>query len=227
MNRLRVGLAIFALVSGLATTADAGPFSLAGNWSATNDGLNSWLYGRYTSASAPDPTTFVKFSVYDTTWATGMGFWRTPSQIDPNIEKNLTASPLSPCCGLSFAPGEVAFGPYLGPAVARWTAPANGIYDIAAAFETIQSVNDSPNAYVYWGSTQLFNQTATASGISYAGSVNMLAGQTIDFVVWGVNVNNKTTQVDATITPIPEPASMLLLGTGVIAVVRAVRRKRG
>jgi hypothetical protein len=226
MKRLRVGFAIFLLVGALAPVANAAPFNLAADWSLTNDGSNGWLYGMYTTGL--NPLTFVPFSVYDTTLVTGMGFWKTSSNIDPNIEKNMGSTPLSPCCGLTFAPGEVAFGPYLGPAVARWTAPAAGFYDISAAFKTIQTVNSSPNAYVYEGSTLLFSQLTTAGGISYAGTVNMLAGETIDFVVWGNNTNNKTTEVKATISPVPEPASMLLLGTGLVGLAsrRLLRRRR-
>ncbi len=54
--------------------------------------------------------------------------------------------------------------------------------------------------------------------------MTLAAGQTVDFVVFGNNSLNKTTQVDATIVAVPEPATMTLLALSA-SVVFLRRRK--
>ena len=210
-------------------------YDLSADWTAGNNPSGAWTYGAYGSGGSGgtlDPSTFTRFTAESTTLVPGLDIWWFGG--DPNIEKNLTGADIL-AYDIDWVSGQVAFGPQFGPTVARWTAPASGLYDIAVTYMTIQKVNSPPSAYVYVGLTEVFDQALTAvSGAqfgtpaSYAASnVLLAAGQTVDFVVFGDNrLLNKTTEVDATITLVPEPAlaGLLALGGLLLAGRRLPRR---
>ncbi len=221
---------LMAVVAAAALTniARATTYDLANDFSiTTNGGTNPWSYGVYTSGLSP--ASYSPFTNTTTGAFGALDVWSLGGS-DPNLEKNVTNSPNSGCCGITWPANEVAFGPYLGPTVARWTAPATSLYDISATFTPIQTGNSSPNGYVYLDSSQLTNLTLSGTpfvGTNFSDSLVLIhAGQTLDFVVWGGNVNNKTTEVQATINAVPEPSGFLLCGLGAVGLLIAARRRR-
>jgi hypothetical protein len=134
----------------------------------------------------------------------------------------------------------VSFGPYQGPAVAQFTAPAAGLYDISATFQTDQERGNEPDGdgttgYVYVGGIEAFSQTLLDPGNAQFGTaanysvndVTLGAGEKVDFVV-GSNGNGPgayTTQVDATLTELPEPSTYAMMLGGLALLGFCVRRK--
>lgn len=180
--------------------------SLSGAFSQFTESGN---IGTYTGNSAYDPLLYLKDS----------------GSIDPNVIYNSSASTISTGSeygDITFNSHELTFGPFLGPTVARFTAATAGTYDISALFTPVQVANSTPNYYVFINGVV---SSALASS-SYIGSTYLNAGGTIDFVVFGGNSNNKTTQVDATVTAVPEPATWAMSGLATILVTGAVTRRK-
>jgi len=213
---------VFVISFGLATSANA--YDLAGDWSTSTNNPAPWSYGKYDSGL--DPTTFSLLTAYRDLESGSLSEWWMGGDADPNIVKNITSSDLS-AYGIEWHANQVTFGPYMGPTVARWTAPSAGTFQVDAVFATVQEVNSAPNAYVYDGT--ILNDLGLVpvfgvGSVEYHETLTVLAGQTIDFVVWGANRYNKTTEVSASVTNVPEPATLLLLGAGIIGLV-GFRRK--
>ena len=218
-----------AVLLTLAGTARA-QYSLAGNWNSSSDlTSNVWAYGVFTSLLNPGTFTV---GVASNNGSGTLNAWQLTSGTDPNIEKNLTSSPIFGSA-VDWLPGTVSFGPYQGPAVAQFTAPAAGVYDISATFQTDQirgsEESDGTTGYVYVGGTNEFTQELLDPGASQFGTAatfdenfTLSVGEKVDFVVGN---GAFTTRVDATLTELPEPSTYAMLIGGLAVLGICVRRK--
>jgi len=121
--------------------------------------------------------------------------------------------------------------------VAQFIAPTAGTYDITATFTTDQirstsSTTDGTTAYVYVGGVQKFDQALSDPNHAQFGTPETLApiaftltaGEKIDFVVGG---GAYTTEVDATLTELPEPSTFAMMGFAGVMLFCGLRRKSG
>jgi hypothetical protein len=227
-------------------------YGLAQDFSITqNGGSNPWSYGLYGNGFGPytlTPANFQQFNTATTGAFGALNVWGLSSSADsggdPNIEKNVTNSVNNGCCGIYWEPQQVAFGPYLGPTVARFTVPTTGPYTVSAMFQDIQSFaatgNTAPTGYIYEGSSQLAvvpivtgaDSSVASGGLGgfatfSSGPMELTAGTTLDFITYGANANNATTEVIADVILVPEPSSLVALcGLGAAGMVLALRRRR-
>ena len=121
-------------------------------------------------------------------------------------------------------------------AVARFTAPTDGVYDISASFKNSRNDEAAADVSVWFNGSMfdsktisgfgfdsvLLGKTAAASAIwagEYTG-IPLSAGDTLDFVVSSAKTYHQV-GFNAVITP--EPFTMALLGLGGMALLRRRR----
>jgi len=117
----------------------------------------------------------------------GLEVWRTSDDRDPNVTHNGTARPLSGL-GITWAPGQLALHP--GPkgeySVARWTAPADGAYQVAATFTGIAQAATT-DVHVLHNGQPLYDGFINVEGqgneSSCAATLQAQAGDPVDFVI--------------------------------------------
>lgn len=177
--------------------------------------------GRYITL---DPATFSLFTIFDESDAGGIDRWRD-SAIDPNILFNDTDIQVV-ASTITLNPNVVALGPADGPTVVRFAAPANGLYQINATFLPIQQTNAFAQASVFFNNSAIpvFSETADEDGATYSSTLSLLAGNTVDFVVNAPG--SKHTSLEATLTVVPEPATLFVTALGAITLC-LMRRQRG
>jgi hypothetical protein len=231
-----VALGVVSALGATSARADSAPIG------------SDFTYGEY---AAGTPSSFQAFTITSSPlpgleeWSGGSN--QSPGKTDPNVIYNSTANDIytDPQYGnIDFAANSLDLGPWYGPTVVRYTAPVTGSYGIDAQFQTAQLDNTSPTAYVYvdgiqdWSSGQLAAPTGVEGGTvgrlgavsDFSSGLTLTQGETVDFVVWGSNSDNKTTQLSVAISapsvvmaPLPASAGVgfsLLGGVGLLAVLR-------
>ena len=226
---------VFSCLAADNTAHAVAVYSAAGDFSATNNPNGVWSYGWSTTTGSAFNLDAVKATV------SALNVWEgipaSDSFGNPSITFNSTSNPIS-ISGTIWTPSRLAFHPgSTGQnAIVRWTAPTAGLFAIDAVFQgRSQAAGATTDVHVLHDSASLFNGAVlgfgSGSGPSFQGTVVVLAGDTIDFTV-GFGGNGTylfdTTQLDATISAVPEPAKLTILASGAVALLLNVwiRRKR-
>jgi hypothetical protein len=227
-SRFFLILVVLGLMFGMAWQAKAADsYDLTADFSITNGNPNDvWTYGHYTGGL--DETTFVAFNNYETGVLGSLDIWRDTGTDDPNVIKNVGPLDGVLCCNIDFNIGKVTFGPYLGPAVTRFTVPSPGDWMVHATFVGVQSQNSAAQAWIHDGTGFVLVSPSVPDAPDAPADFKQLLtglslGDTIDIVV---GFGSRTVEVSATITkvsridikPGSDPNSINPKSKGVVSV---------
>lgn len=214
---------LFALVA-LASSASAQTYDFAADFSRTTNPNGAWSYGWVTAPGGA-------FNPYGSrTVNGGIESWNDTGEGRSESLAVLWYD-VSNIHGIVMAPNEYALHP--GPdgewSVARFVAPVAGAFRIDALFDLVDA--DSPGSTdvdVWINGTPLGSSSLAGYGSSkaYATTAQLSVGDTVEFVAnYGTDRSffSDSTRLRATLSPVPEPASLAALGLGALALLR--RRK--
>lgn len=231
-----------SVILGLASLVSANTYDLNADFTLASNPNGVWSYGHVqgsTFTAYDDPTPNIAGMSGMDAWVDVKPDIWCPIDYYGNVLKNKNATDvvvpewphgmkwyagkthmMTPVAG--FASGEAT--------MTRFTTPTSGQYDISVDFLKA-SLNPDVAIDVQVlvnGTSVLLQQISNADvDASYdALNVSLLAGQTVDILVIPV-ANSGTndggfiiTQVDATITSVPEPVTLTLLAIGGVAMLR-------
>jgi hypothetical protein len=225
---LTVAIVAVCVFPAAVSRADTTSWDIAGDFSETSNANGVWDYGYYGVGGFHLLPQKVSTSG---TWAQTLGFtgW-VPAEgyTDPGVIRNTSGSSQT-YVGITWAPGQLSLNPS-GSAitVARWAAPAAGTYNISATFTQLQG-SVAQGAEVYIKDVQAFAKLLTGTGdtVTYTAANQVLAAG--DMVIFGApgNGNAQVVALSGTITAVPEPGTIVLLGAGLLGLLAYAWRKRG
>lgn len=182
-------------------------------------GVNGvWSYGYLGGTNG-----FTLFEGY-TSNSNGYGWWRIPNELGTPGIYRYTASGITPGVNagdLVLHPGSKLDDEF---AVLRFTTPTDGLYDLSLAWRA--GDGGVVDVRVFRNSVELFNDLGDNDGGSFSSSAVLLAAsETIDLRIgrYG-DFYNDSTPVEMTITAVPEPSAVSLLGGGFTSLI--FRRRR-
>ena len=219
-------------LAGLLTSAPsvrAQTFSAATDWSSSTNPLGVWSYGSKSGLGQV-------LSLYGSNGPyLALSSWQTSSAL-PAVFKNQTNATVS--YSAVYLPGEISAHPGSRGelSVFRFTAPANGMYAVQSHFYGLDTYGTTSDVTIEENNSSvlfsaLVNGYRAGSDQYYASTLSLAAGDMLDFEVGYGNNNNyffDTTglQVDIQMTTAPEPASAVLIGSGLMAAFGLRRRAR-
>ncbi len=222
---------LFLLVFGIAgANAFALDWDYAADFSPSSNPAGGWTYGW--RGTIPG-TALAEFNLSGNAAGVSgsLDYWQNNTIPFMGCYKNNSGLGFDGGEGTLTPIGEASMHPGNGlNAVARWTAPANGTYFYsfsAAAFGG--NINGISSLHLVVNGVMIDMALANIPytyGPVHNGSVNLLTGDVMDFVVdmEDGNFNHDSTGVRAHISTVPEPATMLALGVGFVALLK--RRKK-
>jgi hypothetical protein len=214
--------------------ASAQSWDLNTDFSTVSNPNGAWRYGSTTSLGG-----FSSYSdnvAVNTAYANG-GFsnidgWSNGGSGFPFVAKNNSSNIVTSVFQGDWKPGQIVIAPGAGSvfSVARWVSPvtASNVL-LLAKFRRIEGSSSVSSFYVLKNGVTLSSGTVfgfNTTGL-YDAPISVTTGDVIDFIVGDGNDGTATTdgmEVNATVTVVPEPATMIALSAGILALVK--RRKR-
>ncbi len=210
-------LCIFTLLFSYAT-AYAVPVADSVSEFSSVQGQDDWYYGYYTTPG--DYTTFTPMSLFD---STGWTEW---------WEESSTQPPWTLLWDTGGHPGSSHW------AVRRWVSETTGTVTISGLLQDNDpGVSGGVVGRILVDGVEVFSQVVDAypgstygpPSVNYSITVPVSLGAYVDFAIdangyEGYDNTTFTATIDAAVTPVPEPATLLLLGSGLAGV--AVLRRR-
>lgn len=190
-------------------------FTSAFNLSSNPNGV--WTYGYTTSVAGT-------FNVYtNSTTSGGVSIWYTPGLSGDNTPSAFLNQSGSTINGVANGEAGLHSGPSGQLSVARFTAPTANSFTISGKF----GAGDvgTVDVYILKNGATLFSALNSSTDQTFNLSQTIAVGDTIDFVVGPAGGNPfDSTPLTATISSVPEPATIAFLGLGVAALLRRKRR---